>query len=112
MTRKERLSLILLLGLIVLGGLTINQTFRVLTPPPESPEMARAKAEALLMKTEARLQDQHLYRMFLIGTGIILAGVVVCFGSLLVALRLIQVMLRLNSAFGHAQSASPVRYEE
>lgn len=112
MTSKERLHLILVIGIIVLGGLTINHTFTLLTPLPDSPEMDRAKAEAMLMQTEARLQDHHLYRTFLVGTGVVLAGIAVCFSSLLLALQLIKAASGLNKASERVLLALPPHYEE
>lgn len=108
MSSKERIQIIIIIAAFALAGTVINQAFVLLTPTPDSPEMAHAKAEAFLMQTEANLQNQYLYRTFLVGVVVVLAGIAVVFGSLLVALQILKTVLRLNQPSGQAQTQLPL----
>ena len=98
MKTKERMKLVAIIAIFVLAGMTINHAFVLLSPLPDSPEVERAKAKVLIMQTEANLQNQHLYRTFMVGAVLVLSGIVMCFGSLLLALHIVKSVLGLNKA--------------
>lgn len=80
---------IALIGLFAVLSLLIIQVFPLLSPIPDSPEISRAKAEVILIKAEMALQNAQLYRVFLVSGGIIAAGLIMCFGAVVVALSII-----------------------
>jgi len=112
MSNKDRVLLVALIGAFVLTGIIINHAFTLLTPLPDGPEMARAKAEALLMEAEANIQAQYLFRTFLVGLLLIISGIVVCFGSFWIALRILTAPLRLHQRPMNLHALTEVRHDE
>ena len=91
---NEKTKLVLIVGVIVLAGMVINNSFILLTPVPESPVMARASAAIALQQAAADIQNQHIYTTYLVAIGVIIAGLFLCFGALWLALKTIQAVGR------------------
>ena len=91
---NERTKLILIIGVIILAGMVINNIFMIMTPIPESPVMQRANAQIKIQQAEADIQNQTIYRTYLVAIGVIVAGLLLCFGALWLALKTIQAVGR------------------
>lgn len=89
---NERTNLVIIIAVFALVYLIINNAFVLLTPLPESPEMQRAKAEIAIKQAEADIQNQKIYQTYLVAIGVIVAGLLLCFGSLWLAFRVIKVV--------------------
>lgn len=78
MSTKERIQLVAIIGLFIFLGMVANNIFVLLTPIPDSPEMARAKAEAFLKETEADLQHRWLWETYAVAASVLGVILIVC----------------------------------
>lgn len=87
---NTQIKMMLVIALFILTGAVVNQVFFVLTPLPESPEMARARAEIAVERAKADLTQRSIYLTFGVGVAVIGAGILICFGSFWLALVVIR----------------------
>jgi len=87
---NTQIKMMLVIALFILTGALGNQIFFILTPLPESPEMARAKADIAVERAKADIAQRSIYLTFGVGVAVIGAGILICFGSFWLAFFVIR----------------------
>lgn len=89
MNYRELRKTIALIGVFMVAVLLIHHTFAVLSPMPESPEMARAEAEVFVNESDVRLQIDWLKSMLWVGAATLFSGVIIVTFGLWAATRFV-----------------------
>lgn len=96
MSSRDRFYFAIIIGAVTILGLLLNHGLTLLTPFPDSPEISRAKADEIIMRAKADIENQQLYRTFAVGVAILLFGLSICFGSIVLAFYIIRKSLAVD----------------